>query len=100
MNTTTVTRENASQYDLLVVLDEVLKADFAHLEDRVDRLQAEFEAHLDLPTAMRKHEGPGRTLELDDQLRAARNLLLDTRQWHWTRRVPGYAAGKMLIAEA
>ena len=104
MTETTKHREQATQYDLLCAIDELLQQDFAMHVEREALLDKMFEAWLQVPAFVRHGATADgtktRSQSMHDELRAQRQKTFDARAWTWTRRVAGYKAGKLIIAHA
>ena len=101
MMTTPHTRQQATQYDLMCAIDELLQPDFAAHAEREALLNQMFEAWVQVPAFVRQQScNAGKAFSLQAETRAQRQKTFDARTWSWTRRVPGYRSGVLFIAQA
>jgi hypothetical protein len=99
--TVTQTRAQATQYDLLCAIDELLQPDFTQLVAREELLGKMLEAWLAVPAFQRQDECHKlRACSLQAELQHALAKCFEARAWSWTRRVAGYRTNRVRIEHA
>ena len=92
-------RAQATTYDVMCAIDELLQPDFADKTAREQLLDQMFAAWLETP-AFTRQGYPEQAGSLQDELRAARAATYSARQWSWSRRVAGFTINRLVIAHA